>query len=151
MLTPFLKDVCMRGYHIMSLCVIFKTWIETFACPDIAECCHENPEKPGHSGQLVTYVPLKESLKSRLLLSRKHNYDMNTIKLITSESLRSCIQKKIRTKSRFTTTSRPTSHGHKSNFVSWFYTSVLFFWGFDNPRDFGVKMEMDGWISSNIT
>ena len=94
MLTPFLKDVCMRGYHIMSLCVIFKTWIETFACPDIAECCHENPEQPGHGGQLVTYVPPKESLKSRLLLSRTHNYDMNTIKLITSEYLRSCIQKK---------------------------------------------------------
>ena len=79
MLTTFFEYVCMRVYPVTSLCVILKTWIETFAYVDMAVGCHENPQKPGHGGQLVKYVLLKDGVTSRPLTSRNHNCDKEYI------------------------------------------------------------------------
>ena len=33
---------------VMSLCIIFKTWIETFAYSDVAKKSYKNPGEPRH-------------------------------------------------------------------------------------------------------
>ena len=58
MLTSFLEYVCMRVDPVMGLCVIFKTWIETFAYSDVAESCHKYREKSQHDCHEVGYALL---------------------------------------------------------------------------------------------
>ena len=58
MLTTFLEYVCLR-VHVMSLCLAFKTWIETFAHPDAAIKCCKKTDKSGHGRQSVRYNQLR--------------------------------------------------------------------------------------------
>ena len=90
MLTSFLEYVSMRVDPVMSLCVIFKTWIETFAYSDVAENSYKNPDEPRHYCQSVRQALLKDSLPSpELFLEvvivscvytyRNHSYDIDSI------------------------------------------------------------------------
>ena len=68
MLTSFLEYVCMRVDPVMSLCVIFKTWIETFAYSDVAENSEKNPDEPRHYCQPGNCSLLRGGLTSGDLL-----------------------------------------------------------------------------------
>ena len=53
MLATVFEYVCMGVYPVMTLCVIFEIWVETFAYSDVAESCYKNPDKPEHDCQPV--------------------------------------------------------------------------------------------------
>ena len=135
MLTAFLKDVCMRGYHFTSLCVICKTWIETFASTDIAGGSYENPQNPGHGGHFVRENLLNASLRSKLPVRRHRSVIEVAFQHFFYQNQDSSPH------------NANITHTYKSNFLSWLCTSVVFFWvrcsnRIENPRDFGVKMEV---------
>ena len=72
-LATFLEYVCTRVYPTMSLCVVFKTWIETFADSGEAKSGNNNPEDPGHGWQTAKYYSLGYSLldcQSKIQLPR---------------------------------------------------------------------------------
>ena len=59
MLTTFFEYVCKRVYPVMSLCVILKTWIETFAYSDDTESCCKKTDNHEHGCQSLRRVSSK--------------------------------------------------------------------------------------------